>query len=842
MDKRLPIILHTVFNLFVMLGLVSLVHAAPVRVFSPVGSGGVWSNPNSWQPFGTPLPDEEIEIAAGKSCQADGPLSIHTPIRVLSGASLTVGAPFTVTAGGQISIFGTGKLNVQESDLRLVGNIVVSGTIGLSNNAYVTIQDRSIPVPFISGAGNFGLRFKGTNSISGIALLEIPNLENNGDLFLDGPVKVTHQLANTGNIRFGSASSLEVNGSFLQSTGAKFNIENRNFPLKMQLSGSQRWLNAGSFFSGSQGEITLNTVFEPAFLNTGVAQMSSSIFIQSGSGVLRNTGTLVFSQNQGLWFSGNEDFRIESPSSIELFILQVNKTAGGVRFIGPAPLIVKDQISVLAGELDLQGNPVVLKAGALFTGKITSIWGNLTGAGLVTQEQFIPGPSAGWYFVGPVGLNQTVASISDDFQTSGPFTGATIPAGADRSTLFTFDGANEPTGALAGEVLGWRIPLNGNLETGRGYRAYIRSDFFTGRRIMDFTGFLVKGDFNFPITFNSQGYGGGGWNFLSNPYPCPLDWNSDEWTRSDMSNALYIWNGEANQYGVFLKGSDPGDGINGVGPVIRAGQSFFVKATGINPVLKATEAAKTSENGAFLRTTVQSIPSLRFKAHSSDGNRDETLIRFSNYSNQNFDPMEDAEKWTASNFQIANESKDGIKCAIQTIPIPTGFGLVQIPIHLKSTQETTLLPVFRNRDLLPGTLYLADSKTGDYQILTDSVEITLPPNPTGEKRYNLVLNSGTGVESSFSAENHSRFALRSAGQKIEIDAFHPKSARVKFHLLDATGKQLEEIQTSLSGSMAFQFSSVLKPGVYLVQKTENSQVQTLRQVIWYMQRDQVLHE
>jgi hypothetical protein len=834
MDKRLPNLLHTVFNLVAMLGLAGSLAAAPVRMFSPVGSSGFWSNPNAWQPQGLPQTGEEIEIASGKSCQVDLPVIVNNPIRIQSGAFLTIGASFTLTSGADVSVIGTGKLLVQDSDLILTGNVLVSGSLSLSGNATLVIQNRNIALPILSGMGDYRLRFTGVNSIpAGSPPLEIPNLENNGDLQVGSSLKITQALSNNGNLTFGPGASLEVLGSFLQSVGSKFNLNNQSFPLKMHISGNQRWQNAGSFFSGSQAEITLNSIADPTFLNTGVAQMNSSVFIQSGSGVIRNTGTLSFTQQQGLWFSGNEDARIESPASIELFVLQLNKTGGSVRFLGPASLIVKDQISVLAGTLDLQGNPVVLKASSTFTGKITSVWGTLTGAGQVTQEQFIPGPSAGWYFLGPVGINQTIASFSDDFQTSGPFPGASIPASADRSTLFTFDGTSLPTGALSGEVLGWRIPVGGNLETGKGYRAYLRSDFFNGRRIVDFTGPLVQGDFDFPVSYNTQGYGGGGWNFLSNPYPCPIDWNADDWTLSNMGNALYIWNGEAKQYGVFLKGSDPSEGINGVGPVIPAGQAFFVKATASNPVLTVTEAAKTAENGSFLRSSGNTIPSVRLRVATADGTADESLIRFSDRSDARFNPLEDAEKWTSGSLvELANESPEGNKCAIQTLPIPTGFGQFQVPVLLKSTLPTKLTFTFRNRDQLPGTLYLMDARSGTYTLLSEESEFNLEPNPTGEKRYFLVIHTGTGISPEVLLDKKQTYLATYSGGKVQVKVQNPSPSLATYRLLDASGKELEVVQPDLSSSSNFQFGSHTKPGIYLVQKIENGFSQTLRLAVW----------
>ncbi|KPQ01090.1 MAG: extracellular S8 family protease [Bacteroidetes bacterium HLUCCA01] len=145
----------------------------------------------------------------------------------------------------------------------------------------------------------------------------------------------------------------------------------------------------------------------------------------------------------------------------------------------------------------------------------------------------------------------------------------------------------------------WRQPsdIADQAVAGRGYMYYAFGDQTPGDTRYD-VGFplnisvdgyepALTGDFDFTLTYTAAG--DEGWNLLGNPYDDNLDWDSPEWSRTAVSNAIYIWDPNASggpKYRVWS--NSVGDDMDGI---IARGQAFWVKATGANPALSVNRNA-----------------------------------------------------------------------------------------------------------------------------------------------------------------------------------------------------------------------------------------------------------
>jgi len=75
-----------------------------------------------------------------------------------------------------------------------------------------------------------------------------------------------------------------------------------------------------------------------------------------------------------------------------------------------------------------------------------------------------------------------------------------------------------------------------------------------------------------------------GFNLVGNPYPSSIDWAATSgWTRNNLftsgsGNDMWIWNPEAENYGVYNSADASGVGTNAVTRYIPAMQGFFVRA------------------------------------------------------------------------------------------------------------------------------------------------------------------------------------------------------------------------------------------------------------------------
>ncbi|MBK6285293.1 MAG: hypothetical protein IPF54_23945 [Draconibacterium sp.] len=116
---------------------------------------------------------------------------------------------------------------------------------------------------------------------------------------------------------------------------------------------------------------------------------------------------------------------------------------------------------------------------------------------------------------------------------------------------------------------------------GRGYLYSVQAANATKA----FAGDLNNGNISYGLTadgstdLNLQGF-----NLVGNPYPSSIDWMATEgWTRDNLMTGsggydMWIWNQEAENYGVYNSADATGVGTNAVTRYIPPMQGFFVRA------------------------------------------------------------------------------------------------------------------------------------------------------------------------------------------------------------------------------------------------------------------------
>ncbi|MDP4763459.1 MAG: hypothetical protein NWR97_07345, partial [Salibacteraceae bacterium] len=194
----------------------------------------------------------------------------------------------------------------------------------------------------------------------------------------------------------------------------------------------------------------------------------------------------------------------------------------------------------------------------------------------------------------------------------------------------------------------------------------------------DAVGPLVHGTFDFGVTHTAGGSGSDhdGWNLLGNPYASTIDWDLVGWTKTNVNDAIYIWDGEAGQFRSYVSGV----GTNGGTSLIPSSQAFYVQTNASSPFLECTEAVKSSTDEPFIyKSEPQQF--VRFKL-SVDGYKDETVVRFNDQATQAFDGSYDAGK-TASQETYSPSlftTVDSLAFSINTIPLDDE---IEIPIHFQ---------------------------------------------------------------------------------------------------------------------------------------------------------------
>ena len=233
----------------------------------------------------------------------------------------------------------------------------------------------------------------------------------------------------------------------------------------------------------------------------------------------------------------------------------------------------------------------------------------------------------------------------------------------------------------------WISPLNINqlIPAGKGVLVYhlgdrtqapLQNNTIPNSAIIDFIGTPNQGTIN----LNMQCTGtcqltdnGNGWNLVANPYASPIDWDSPEWTKTNLATTIFIWNPRINQYAQY-NSANPGASTNGGSRFIGPGQSFFMKAIANNPVLIANERVKTATFPDTLLFRLSAPENqlrliLNNKEHES---RDEIVLAFDETSTeayeQQFDNYKPKLPMTVSNFALINEL--GEKLGVHTLPKP----------------------------------------------------------------------------------------------------------------------------------------------------------------------------
>jgi len=125
--------------------------------------------------------------------------------------------------------------------------------------------------------------------------------------------------------------------------------------------------------------------------------------------------------------------------------------------------------------------------------------------------------------------------------------------------------------------------------------------------------------FNFPIQYTNTGdITSDGWNLVSNPYPGTINWNSNGFSRTNVDNAIYIFNTCSQSYMSYVGGI----GTNGGTKYISPFQGFYIKANNNNPILSSNRKVVKNNIISLAKTTNLQTNVLRIKLYD-----DEIIIR-----------------------------------------------------------------------------------------------------------------------------------------------------------------------------------------------------------------------
>jgi hypothetical protein len=347
------------------------------------------------------------------------------------------------------------------------------------------------------------------------------------------------------------------------------------------------------------------------------------------SGALGGTGRIIGSPTSNLSLSGtaggtllmaNTNLNTRSLSSLSVSY----STSPTTLTLGDS-LVLRNALTISSGTLQT-ANRLRLASNATGTAYISALNSNSIIQGDVIAEKFAPGGKTGWALIGNPVSGDNILDWQDDFPTSG-FAGATGYAGGFTSVYSYSEIFSGPSSS------GYAPPLSSS-ETvipGKGYMVYLGTAVPNTPNItIDAKGPPTTGTFSIPVSYTPSipvaRPNDDGWCLVANPYCSTIDWDSPNWTKTNMGNYFYVYNADLGSYGTYV-GGNPGVGTNGATNLIGSFQGFWVKATAANPSLTITEQAKSTSQTNLLRSNTQATNTIRVRAENPEG-KDEALVVF----------------------------------------------------------------------------------------------------------------------------------------------------------------------------------------------------------------------
>ena len=205
------------------------------------------------------------------------------------------------------------------------------------------------------------------------------------------------------------------------------------------------------------------------------------------------------------------------------------------------------------------------------------------------------------------------------------------------------------------------------------------------------------------FTLNDNGNGAGdyydGWNIVGNPYPCALDWDNANWTKTGITNTVYMWDGDNGNY-IYYNDGSPEDHVSGVGQTLNsdadgryipAMQSFAIKASS-SPTFTIPQEARVHHVKDMYKKGDEEVTDFQYiKLKAEDGNfTDEMIVRFLDNATEAIDDAFDAYKMFPNNppvmiYSLVTNPETPI--AINSLPIEN-IG-TSIPLGFVSTNPGT---------------------------------------------------------------------------------------------------------------------------------------------------------
>lgn len=710
----------------------------------------------------------------------------------ISNGTLSRAAGGNVSAQGNMTLSGTGA--IAHGGTGSVGGILSTSVLSLSGSSSVTH----------SGVGGVGS--VGDVNISGSASWNFssntattPVFGSLGNFTMTGG---TVTMPTTGD--FFCQGNFSQNGGTITKTGGNFYL-----------------FGNVSYNGGTRNTSAANIRFSSATLPTiGVVPAPSGL------------QTLSSTSNQ-LWTIND---------------LVIDKASGNVDVAANTRLRILGTLNLVSSSTVTATGNIILGSTATGTARIAQLpnitsTSQLLGSNWTVEKYVNSATTPGWHFIGTSIQGQTLSGWGDDFAVNTPqVCPNTTTVGASRTNFFTFDGTT-PDPITPNEKNGWRIPTICNVQHGRGYRAFLGAPFFAGTRVLDNTGAITHGMFNFGVSFNPGGYSGGGWNLVANPYPSAIDWNvpnGSGWDRTNMLQTYWTWNKSVSGGGSYATyGFGAPSGTNGATQHIPTNQGFFVEAqSGGN--MELDERVKSNANPAFLRTAEEYVNAFKIGlSNATNTERDEVVIYQREEATDGFDTQWDGPKIKNPGMNFSTYASDGRELAINAFAPIAGFKVIKTNVGVQTQGLYKFDFKFLGQMGTGVTMYLRDNYLGTIQQIVSDEEmyhfnVTADPISQGDNRFDILFGNGvvTANANPGKGEDVKVFPNPSNGSEINLVGNNLQQDDLTIAIFDMAGKMVYSTRSeTVGGRLNTTIRPGLSSGVYTIRLFGKSSVLSFKHIV-----------
>lgn len=476
------------------------------------------------------------------------------------------------------------------------------------------------------------------------------------------------------------------------------------------------------------GELILNNGVNLTVASNNTLTVAGSINVPSGNSDI--LGHVIMKEG------GCENNVINALNPLDISVLEIDH-ATSIENIG-AMVNVTDKLMFTKGNIKSNNNLTLIST------QTKTAYLDKVGAGTITDhltvQRWVGASLRKWWHLSTPVSNATAQDWQEEFPITGEFAGADFLDGNDNPSVKWYN-ETDPSSNFND---GWTdFPAVTNTEqivTGRGYRVYLRENRSTPLldTTIDLSGTPNMGSFTLPISYTvGDDALSAGWNFVGNPYPSAIDWNSGSWSKSNLQNAIYVWDALNSRYLTYVDGV----GANGGTNQIASGQSFWVRAENTSASLQVTEDCKISDQVPLFRQESEVV----YVNIENNGKKSNTALRFMDEANQTFDSELDAYYFGGSypvNIGSYNDSWDYF--SINSLPKEGEFD-IPLYVYHKSIKNTTFTLSFDG---------VSSLDQGDYLTLTDVYKGITTEVTSDNFTYDFEYDGTNG------SKGGSRFVLR----------------------------------------------------------------------------------